>query len=316
MKRPDLKALDRRLVPVLAARLRGGLDRAEAGGARARAAGRRGATSATGAMVALDDRLTRRGPLALAREVPQLALLVVAAVFLAGAGAALSLSRDEQPAQESQGRPAPGAARPVLGAPPGTDIDAALGAARAELVELVEQRPEATYVALVSLTGYLTPSQAAELLDDVPVQQVYLRASGAGPESELLEVPLTGSVATVLEAVCERTAERRTQDAAQLTMMGASVDPTSEQAEADRTDFEQEATRARLEALAFGGSCATAVGALVEGTAAQLAEVSAPQVRGVQVGPPGAGASDVDVVPVLPDQRGVVPQQPMGDLFR
>src|SRR5687768_17915386 len=45
-----------------------------------------------GALHRLDERYASRGPLKLIRDVPQLGILAVAAVFLAGTGAALALS--------------------------------------------------------------------------------------------------------------------------------------------------------------------------------------------------------------------------------
>ena len=103
----SLRDLDERLVPRLAVLLRSLLD---AVSARSRTAGSavrsRGAALLTGggALRRLDERYARSGPLGLVREVPQLGVLLVATVFLAGTGAAVALSGpDEQ--QPSATRP-------------------------------------------------------------------------------------------------------------------------------------------------------------------------------------------------------------------
>jgi hypothetical protein len=103
----DPRDLDRRLVPTAARALRGLLD----AGARTRrrAAGRlrAGLVSASATAQRVDDRATATGPLRVLRDVPQLAALVVAAVFLAGSASALLLAEPDPPA------PAAAPARPA-----------------------------------------------------------------------------------------------------------------------------------------------------------------------------------------------------------
>src|SRR4051794_41269090 len=118
----------------MAVRLRELIDTTAARRDRAGQAVRRTTTAlveptATSPLRRLDDRYARRGPLALLRDVPQLGLLLVAAVFLTGSGVALERSGNQQ--REEDARSQVAATIPTtLGPAPGTKIAAYLTATR------------------------------------------------------------------------------------------------------------------------------------------------------------------------------------------
>ena len=77
--------------------------------------------------------------------------------------------------------------------------------------------------------------------------------------------------------------------------------------EAERASYEQAAGTAAREAAAFTADCACVLALLVEGTAAELAELPAlPVVRGVELAPRGTSADAVEVRPLAPGVTGTV----------
>lgn len=311
--RLDPRDLDRRVVPAAARSLRRLLDAGERArfraGRRLRQAG--GATSSFARRA--DERATSAGPLKLLREVPQLALLVVAAVFLSGTAAAVLLAgSDEEPTAAPAGA---GAFQPVvrLGVRPGSDVEQYLVQTRVVLDDVARRLPGARLLAVVHFTGYTPVAQVPTLLEGAEPRRVYLRASAAGPGAEVLALPFDGeAAATVLPALCEATAARKAEDARNFSALAESVQPTGPQEQASREQFAAEASRAAAEATAFGGECTTAFAAVVEGTAQALQEIAGRDgVRGVEAAQAGVELEDVDVEPLLPEISGVV--EPTGN---
>jgi hypothetical protein len=141
-----LDDLDERLVPGLAGRLRRFVDTAGERWQRAGASMRRRAAALadpapTAPLRRLDDRFAAHGPLALLRDVPQLGLLLVAAVFLAGSGVALERSGSKSRAVQTQ---AASVAPTTLGPAPGTSIAAYIAATRKRAVAVSKMSPAGT----------------------------------------------------------------------------------------------------------------------------------------------------------------------------
>jgi len=160
--RRRLRDLDAELVPRLAAALRSLLDgvrrRVDVGRAVAAPSGGR-------ALRRLDDRYASTGPLALLRDVPQLGLLLVAAVFLAGAGVALARSSPDR-ATDRQQAAGEQALPPELGPPVGADVDDHFETARARVLALVvagTARQLAELTARPSVRGLEVARRGAEL---------------------------------------------------------------------------------------------------------------------------------------------------------
>lgn len=306
-----LSDLDERMVPRMAAALRRMLD-----GMTGRSQG----ASSGGALRRLDDRFASRGPLKLLRDVPQLGLLLVAAVFLAGTGAALALSEDGAAGGRGGGG---GQARDgvqrdaelplVLGPAVGQDIDEHFAAAAQRLAEVVERDADAEHLALVSLTEPLTPEQSAAFAEqgDVEVRSAYLRAPVPGtPEEIAFETP--GDLVEGLRDVFSETSRRKAQEQQDLLAQASTIPEGTPEEEAFRRQFEADARLAGLEAGAYRTGCACVFALVVEGEARDLLALSKTAgVRGVEVAPRGAELSALDVQPLSPTEKGVVAPPPI-----
>jgi hypothetical protein len=313
MPRLDLRDLDRRLVPAAAVGLRRLLDGAAQGRARLVADVRRAVASASAAARRLDDRALDNGlatgPLVILRDVPQLALLAVAAVFLAGAGAAVLLGEPEpSPSAAPSTSEAFGSIR-RLGVPPGGDVELYLEQTRVVLDDVAARLPAEQLFAVVHFSRYVPAAQVPELLEGAQLQRVYLRASGAGPDAEIIALPVESQTgATVLQALCAATSARKADDAQNFSTLADSIEPTTPEEQASKADFEAESVRAAAESQAYAGECVTAFAAVVQAPAEVLKQlVGRDGVRGVEPAPIGVALADLDVQPLLPEATGVVP---------
>lgn len=310
MKTPrfDPRELDRDLLPRAARALRSLLDGAAEGRAWAARATRTAVSAGAAGLTRLDQRWAGSGPLGLLRDVPQLALLLVAVVFVSGAAAAVWLAEDPPP-PPSAGTASSFGQQHALGVQPGSDVDAHLAQARVVLDGLAERRPDARYLALVHLERYLTVDELEALLGGVDAERAYLRASGAGPRAATVEVPLAGAdVPVVLRAVCATTATKRAQDAEELSSFASTIEPVTPEDELSRVETEADAVLAAQDAGAFSGDCRTVYAVVVEATASELhALADRDGVRGVELAPAGSTLVDVAVTPLPPETTGTVP---------
>ena len=308
----SLRDLDARLVPRFAALLRALLDGIAARrDTAARAARRRGQALVTaprqGFFRQLDDRYASRGPLKLLRDVPQLGLLLIAAVFLAGTGAALALRGPESVLERQQAEQVE--ALPLeLGPAVGSEIDPHFAAARERLVALSRRDPDARHLALVSLNKGLTPDEVGELLveSDLVVRRAYLRAPLPGePEEIVFQTP--GEVVAGLRQVFSEIAARKGREQQELLSTARTIEPDTPEQEEFRRLFEADASTAGEEAAAYRTGCACVFALVVEGDVRKLAELPAlPIVRGVEVAARSAELSALDIRPLSPTEQGVV----------
>lgn len=309
-----LRDLDARLVPRLAGWLRTSLDRAQDRRLRARRAltdrwRRVLDPSGRGPLRRLDDRYAASWPLRLLRDVPQLGVLLVATVFLAGVGVALVRSgpdsgRERQPAEQEVALPM------TLGPAVGADVEQHLAEDAARAVELARESPSTRYLALVSLRRELTVEQTAGLTLEsaLEVRKAYVRAPVQGAP-ETFEVEPGEDVARTLTALFTETARRKADEQREFLALAQSIEPTGEQEKAFRAEYERAARTSGLEATVYRTGCTCVVAVVVEGDAAQLAELlSLRRVRGVEVAPLGAQLSALEVRPLLPDVTGTVPE--------
>lgn len=310
-----LRDLDDRLVPRMAAGLRRAVDRLP----RRRA--EQPAAMADASRV--DDRrdgfdddpdAERSGLLGLVRDVPQLAALVVAALFLAAGAFVLQRSSDEAP--DGSGVTAGQEAEPLapssaLGPETGTDVAGYLSRTRAETVALAARDGSGRYIGLVLFDGYLTPAQLATSVQGFGIGQVLLRAPVAGELAEVLVVPTPGDPAAVLRAVYERTAADKREQEAEFRGLAESIEGGAPQDAEERDAYLADAQRVAAEAAAYASDCACVFAVVVEGTADALAGLlEAPGVRGVEVAGKGTELLDLEVRPLWPEQAGVVPTPP------
>lgn len=306
----DLRDLDRRLVPAAAVALRRLLDAVGRVWARGTAEGRRRLDLASAASRRLDDRALRGGPLAVLREVPQLALVAVASVFVAGTAAAVRLDTTDPAATTTPAGTNNVSVITRLGPPPGSDVDLYLAQAAVVLDDVAGRLPANRFFAVLHLERYVPAAEVPPLLEGSEVQRLYLRASNAGPDAEILTLPVSDGTdtAAVLPALCTRTSERKAQDASSFTRLADAIQPSSPAEQASKSDFAAEAARAALESEAFAGACATTFAAVVEAPAEVLSQLADRDgVRGVEVAPAGVALADLDVEPLLPETTGAVP---------
>lgn len=306
----DLRDLDRRLVPAAAVALRRLLDVAGRTWAHATAAGRRRLDLASAASRRLDDRALLGSPLAVLREVPQLALVAVAAVFVAGTAAAVRLDTADPPAAATPAGDDAVSAITRLGPPPGSDVDLYLSQAAVVLDDVAARLPADRFFAVLHLERYVPAAEVPALLQGSDVKRLYLRASTAGPEAEILTLPVSGGtdVAAVLPTLCATTSDRKAQDASSFTRLADAITPTGEAERVTKADFAEEAARSATESQAFAGACATTFAAVVEAPAEVLSQLSGRDgVRGAEVAPAGIALADLDIEPLLPETTGAVP---------
>jgi hypothetical protein len=306
MKLPDrLRQADDRLLPRAAATLRTTVD--AAGDRRRRMRRRvRHAGSALfgerGPLRRLDDRYASSGILALMREVPQLGLLLVAAVFVTGAGVALARSGDDQRAASAQGQ-IDASTPTALGPDVGSSIDAYIVQARKRAAIVSQGSPDGVYTAFVSFSTYLTPQRAQLALGELEVTKVILHAHL--PTADVLPVSVEQMVPDV-KKISQDVVRRKLQDATEFEKLARSITPKSKEEKQFQTFYFAAAKQARQEANVYRGDCACVIGVLVRGQARELAAL--PAIAGVRVVEFG-GRQDDDTLllrPLDPDQTGIV----------
>jgi hypothetical protein len=262
-----------------------------------------------------DEETGRRGLIGLVRDVPQLAALVVAALFLAAGAFVLDRASDDRQAQRLDlpgvEEEVPDAASSALGPEVGADVAAYLSRAREDLSALAERDGDGRYLALVLLSDYVTPTALSSVLQGLAVRQVYLRAPVAGELAEVIEVPTPGDPLASLGAVYARTAADKREQEREFRALADSIEGTGPQDADDRAAYLVDADRVAAEASAYAADCACVFAAVVEGTASALAGLlAAPGVRGVEVAGRGTELAALEVRPLWPEVQGVVPTPP------
>ena len=269
----------------------------------------------------LDDRFAR-GPLALVRELPQVGLLAVAAVFLAGTAVVLADRSDRSAVSVPQeagppplgalpgeaGLPndvAGGAGLADLGPARGQQVDAYLAGAAARLA--VAAASAGPFLALVSLDAPLTAQEVAPLLGGAGLVAVLVQVPGTGASASVTLLDATTAPAGVSAALRDRAATRR-GDADELRTLAGTVDPSTQEETDAKALFTAEAAAATAEAAQLGATCACVAALVVKGSGAALSALSGKDgVRVVDPAAPGAGTvADVRLLP--PGAQGAVPE--------
>ncbi len=267
---------------------------------------------------ALDDRFARSGPLGMVRDVPQVGAVVIALVFFAGAGTLLSqesansrAQRDKQASEQvvSGGGGEQVTGRDSLGPEVGDTTVAYEAAATRTLREASKKGGKDARVALVSLTGYQTPAQAKALFQGVTVSRVYLRAKAAGREAAQLPIDIKGDLLGDLKKAYDATARGRV--AAQKSYQGYvdTLTVTTKEEQAFKDLYASFAKATGVEAKAYRSSCACVFAVVVKASPAKLLALrSVRGVRMIEVAAPTQALADVQVYPLLPEIKGVVPK--------
>jgi hypothetical protein len=299
-----LDELDERFVPRLAVRLRAWVD----GAAARRGLMRERLRAATAAVLqpspgsplrALDDRYASRGPLALLRDVPQLGLLLVAAVFLTGSGVALERAGDQERARAERSSSDPEIPT-ALGPAPGTKVDAYIAATQKRARILSATAPDGTYVALISFSRYLTAQQAQALLGDLQVRKVLAHVQL--PAAEVLPIPIPSTVVEDVGVTFDAVSKRKVRDRKEFINLAASITGQSTEEQQFKKFYLDAAATALKEANAYRKNCACLFAALVRGKARDLSAMPAlPGVRAVDIG--GGDDDTLQLRPLLPEQK-------------
>ncbi|MCA1712675.1 MAG: hypothetical protein LC789_13995 [Actinobacteria bacterium] len=295
-----LDDLDDKLVPRAAEKLRDLLDRT--GDGRSKVTGALLEPSPRSPLRRLDDRYASSGPLALLRDVPQLGLLLVAAVFLAGAAVALARSGGQQrqaTAQQQIDATTPTALGPEIG----TSVAAYVDGVRKRAVLVSQTSPGTTYTAYVTFSKYLTPEQVRAALGELQVNKVVVHAKL--PVADVLPVAVTDLVPDAKKLFADL-ARKKATEAKEFTSLASSITGQSKDEQQFKAFYTSAAVQAARERKVYSGSCACLIAALVRGTAAELAALPAVSgIRAVELG--GRVADDSLLIrPLAPEQTGTV----------
>jgi hypothetical protein len=302
-----LDDLDSRLVPRMAQKLRALVDSAGDRRQRTGQAVRRTASavleqSPDGPLARLDDRFAARGPLGLLRDVPQLGMLLVAAVFLAGSGVALERSGSQNRADNARQR-AEATIPTTLGPAPGTKVAVYLAETRKRAVVVSAAAPDGTYSALISFSSYVTAPQAKALLADLTVSKVLAHVKA--PNAEVLPIPIPVDLVTDVSVSFAAIAKRKLTDRKEFLNLAGTITGQSKEERQFRAFYTESAKTAAIEAKAYGGACACIFAALVHGKARDLAAL--PALKGIRAVDIGGGSDDtLQLQPLLPEQTVTV----------
>ena len=306
-----LKDLDERYLPAAAQRVRSIADRVAVQGARV--GSWRRSLSGTG-LSELDARFAGSGPLALMREVPQVGFVLIAAVFLAGAGTAVTRQSARDKRAEQNVVQAPPASA-LDGLDPATALGPDIGQTTTQYfaTSLAQLNKAASHqgnrFALVSFTDYRTPAQVQSMLAGYPIRRVFLRAKAGGKDAAQLPVDIKGAFLPALQRAYAQTARDRL--VAQKSYLGYvnSLQVTTKEDQAFKDLYASYATSTGREAREYKRGCACVYAALVEAKAAALPALRVrPFIRGVQVAGPDLTLRQLLVHPLLPEISGVVPK--------
>jgi hypothetical protein len=266
----------------------------------------------------LDERYASSGALGFFREVPQLMGVVIGIVFVAGALAALKEHDSSSSSQQSvvdgsttgTGTGTGTAGTGVLGPAVGDSVSTYLTAAARNLTAVTVNAPDDQRFALVSLGGYYRPAQIASILSGYVVKQVYLRDAGAGKDAGQFPLVIKADLVGDLKKAYARTAAAQALSRTKYQMLA----DTTDAGDPYKAFYQHYADVARLQATAYGSTCPCVFAAIVSATPAQLTSLrSRPGIRALEVAGRGLEVRDLDVTPLLPEVKTIVPEPAAAD---
>jgi hypothetical protein len=262
----------------------------------------------------LDERFASSGPLALFREVPQVGFVVVGLVFLAATGTVVSRRAADTRANSQDTVVAPagtavgdGGGSSILGPQPGDSVTTYLAAAAGELRQVGKG---AARVSLVNLAGFQNQQQAVATVAGLDVLEVFLRSTAGGKDATEIASPISGEFSTGLTKAYADAARGRHE--AQKSYQGYvdTLTVTTKEDQQFKDYYRMFARSTAAEAAALDRNCACVYALVVTATPQQLQTLaSRPGVRSVQVAKAGLGLKDVQVLPLLPTVKGIVPER-------
>jgi hypothetical protein len=264
----------------------------------------------------LDDRYARSGPLGFVAELPQLAFVLIAALFVAAVAVAVRQdavnARSERAPADAVGTSGSDssqqAGRTFLGPEVGDTTSRYQSAA---LLTLKKAEGDDDRIALVSLASYLTPEQAVTLVAGVDVRRVYLRAKAAGPQAAQLPVDVKADLLTELKEQYASLVPLRRKAQREFQRYVDTIPGSTKAEVAFKRDYERFAVAAGKEAGAYAANCACVFAIVVSASPERLTELGQRAgVRAVEAAAVDLGLGDVEVLPLLPEVKGVVKKDP------
>ncbi|WP_018251662.1 hypothetical protein [Salinispora mooreana] len=162
--------------------------------------------------------------------------------------------------------------------------------------------PEDDTFALVSLSTYLTPHQAASVFGDVPVAAVIGRVPLPERQTEVVRIGVPGLPGDVITAMADLAA-RKEREAGDYRARAAAVSDGRPEQREQRTLYLSAAQMAEAEAKAYRGGCACVYAAVVRAEPVELRQVaSQPDVRVVDPAPEVRRLDRTVFTPPLPEQ--------------
>ena len=259
----------------------------------------------------VDDRWTRRGVLALVREVPQLGAVAVAALVLTNgivvANRNAAQQRAAQNGTEQGGGPSGenGDARTELGPLIGDNVQEYVTSTRDRLQTAAAGQPDANAIAVVSFAQYRTAAQVVDLLGEgTTAIRIFYRV----PVGKLSEVPPDESpVADILVDAKKAFVQASVpveQEVGNLTTMIATNDhdPVQKKADEERLALFQRVLRQ------LKGDCACIYAVLVQSKLRVLADLlPVDGIRAIDVSVPNARIGDyADYTGLIPEEKVTV----------
>ena len=261
----------------------------------------------------LDERYASTGPLGLFRDVPQVGFVLVGLVFLAATGTAVSRQAATNRANSQDTVSGPTAATDggpgtrILGPQPGDTVSTYLSTAAGELTRAPKGDAR---VSLLNLASFHNQQQAVAAVSGLEVLEVFLRSTAGGKEATEIASPVAGPFAAGLKRAYAEAARGRRE--AQRSYQGYvdTLTVTTKQDQQFRDYYRMFAASTGAEANALDRNCACVYAIVVKATPEQLLRLTSRSgVRSVQVAGAGLGLKDVQVFPLLPTVKGVVPEQ-------
>jgi hypothetical protein len=218
------------------------------------------------------------------------------------AGAVLVTAVLLRPDREPVGDPTVGQVTRV-GVAQGGSIPEYLGTAAGALAAPLPEAGPGTW-ALVSLAGYHTPEQVAELLDGAEVSLVLARVPLPGRQTEIVRISALRLPEDALARMGEVAARKEREAADQRSRSAALTGADPDRVELRRV-YDTGARVAAEEARAYRAGCACLYAAVVRGTPAALRGL-APRsgVRAVEPAPQVTRLDRTVSTPPLPEQSG------------
>lgn len=251
-----------------------------------------------------DDRWTRRGPLALMREIPQLGALVMAALVLVNGVTVWNRSeRQARQAERTGAEPrAEGDDRTVIGPTIGAKVSDYAAEARRRLVDGSSGQPDAAAVAVVSFSRYRSPEQVRQLVGEAAVVRIFYR-----PPVPLAEAdPEASGEAEVTDLVRDAKKEflRLAAEYDQKIKELQGVIDTNDHDPAQKAEDERERDRFRRKVRHLRGACECIYAVVVETKMRILVGLAGREgIRVVDPSVPNARLTDYD------GYRGLLPEE-------